>query len=117
MQQHPDHRAAYEVAALALTRLVDASNWDAKEFAAVLAKLPVKQLQGSQGALLVQGTVLLWDLMGQTLFDPTSPNALKAMITAVRDGLNQALGPASAVLIRSKPPESVIPKNARRVRL
>lgn len=117
MQNHPDHRPYYEAAKVALDRLVDSSTWDAAKFAAVLGALPIKEFHGAEGVLTIQGLVLLYDIGSTYLYDPASQPALQATMTAVRNGLSQALGPASAVIRRTPPKPTAIPANAKRIKI
>ena len=117
MQNHPDHRPYYEAAKLAMDKLVDSSTWVAAKFAEVIGSLPIKEFHGSEGVLTVQGLVLLYDIGSTYLYDPSSQPALQATMTAVRDGLSQALGPASAVMRRAAPKKTVIPQDAKRIKI
>ena len=88
---NPDHRQAYEIAVQSLNLVLRSGNYDSKALAAALANLPVKELKGTQGALIVAGAVSVFELATATFLDIESSAAVFAVATAVRDGLEAAL--------------------------
>lgn len=107
LQANPEHRVAYEVAEQSLNMLLKNGNYDAAKLAAALQSLPVKELKGTQGALIISGAVSVFELATSTFFDPSSSQAVFAVGTAVRDGLATALATTptvTATLMRVGPP-------------
>ena len=91
LQTHPEHRVAYAAAVIALDGLLQRQDYTSADFQAVLACLPVKEFQGDSGALVLQGTVMVFDLFTMFGYDVNSTPALKSVMTRVREGINLAL--------------------------
>lgn len=93
LRSHPEHRAQYETAARQLQVFVDSGQWDATAAATALAGSGIQQLQGSEGALILQGGLLLTDAIGIGQYDARSQEHVRAAILGILDGLNMALWP------------------------
>jgi hypothetical protein len=97
---HPEARPAFEAARNSLAALVAAGTFSASDLTAALQNLPVKELQGAQGSLVVGEAVILWDEYGQQLANldkaKVFPTYILPVAQALLDGLNMALGPATS---------------------
>lgn len=94
---HPQDRAAFETARTSLRALIAAGTFSASDLTASLQALPIKQLQGSSGTLIVGEAVILWDQYGQELVSLDKAQVFDTYILPVAKsilaGLDQALGP------------------------
>jgi hypothetical protein len=97
---HPDARPQFELARTSVKALIAAGTFSAADLTAALQSLPVKELQGGDGTLIVGEAVILWDDYGQELakLDQTKVFAtyILPVATAIAEGLDMALGPAPA---------------------
>lgn len=93
---HPEARGAFETARNSLQTLIAAGTFSASDLTAALQSLPVKELQGAQGTLIVGEAVILWDEYGQQLANldkaKVFPTYILPVAQALLDGLNMALG-------------------------
>jgi hypothetical protein len=94
---HPEARPQFELVRTSLKTLIAAGTFSAADLTAALQSLPVKELQGSDGTLIVGEAVLLWDEYGQALatLDQSKifDTYLLPVARAIVAGLDQALGP------------------------
>lgn len=95
LTQHADQRPIFAAAAAALKTLEDTQNWDYAAFAAALHELPIRQLQGDQGMIIVQLTVEVWDEVLQLATPLLKAELLAAAIPKIRDGIERALATRS----------------------
>lgn len=102
LQAHPEHRIAFQAAKVAMDGLLRGTNYSSADFKAVLAKLPVKEFQGAQGAMVLEGALLVYDLVTMFAYDVQSAPALAAVMTSVRDGISGALSTPVDSIVRSK---------------
>lgn len=93
---HPEDVQTITLVRDALKTLVAAGNFNAADLTTALQALPIKQLQGESGSLIVGEAVILWDQYGRQL-----ANLDKAQVTqtyllpvaqSIEDGLTMALG-------------------------
>jgi hypothetical protein len=71
----------------ALTRLIDAQNYDPTKFAQALAGLPINELKGKDGAIYISLGIVIWDEVASQAEGVQKQEQVKAIITAVRDGI------------------------------
>ena len=88
---NPGHRPAFVTCIAALDGLMQQPGYSSAEFKAALAALPIKEFQGSQGALVLSGAVMVFDLVTMFAYDVTTAPALLSVSLAVRDGIKQGL--------------------------
>jgi hypothetical protein len=94
---HPDDRTKFVMARDSLRALIAAGTFSSADLKAVLQQLPIKELQGSEGVLIVGEVVILWDRYGRQLASLDKAQVFETYILPVAqsilDGLNLALGP------------------------
>lgn len=104
---HPNDRQAFETARTSVKALIAAGIFTSADLSAALQGLPIKELQGSEGTLIVGEAVMLWDTYGRLLANLDKAQAFKTFVLpfaqAVADGLDMALG--------SSPPATPTPAN------
>jgi hypothetical protein len=97
LKDHPEQRPTFVTVRASVKALLDAGNFDAAALTASLQALPIKELQGNDGILIVGAAVTLWDAYGKQLaaLDKNQVGVLYVLpvIQGVYDGLNAALGP------------------------
>jgi len=91
LQAHPEHRAAFEVGRLLLDGFLNAGDYDAAKLQRVLGELPIREFRGENGALIIEGAVLVYSVLSATLFDAQSAPAIQTLAVAIRDGIERAL--------------------------
>ena len=91
LRDHPDHRALYTVVKVGLDRLIADGTYDPLAFREAVEMLPISELRGENGALIILGAVSIFTLSTGYLDITNSPPLLQAAITGMRDGLAQAL--------------------------
>jgi hypothetical protein len=79
--------------------LIAAGNFSAADLTAALQALPVKELQGGEGTLIVGEAVILWDQYGRQLASLDKAQVFQTYILpvakAIYEGLDMALGPGT----------------------
>lgn len=88
---HPDHKPFYVASVAALDLLIKDANYDPVAFANALKALPIKQLSGQKGDLVVGVAVILWDSYAARVISLNKATYVKAVVQATRDGLTLAL--------------------------
>lgn len=101
---HPQDRPAFLLARNSLSALIAAGNFSAGDLTAALQALPIQQLQGSQGTLIMGEAVMLWDQYGKQLATLDKNQVFAGYVLPVAqsilNGLNMALAsPASAPVV------------------
>jgi hypothetical protein len=101
LQQRPQDKPQFLTARTSLRALVAAGSGSVADLQAALAGLPIKQLQGSNGVVLVDSAVTLIDAAGRELAKLDSKqiwsNYVQPIAQGILDGLDQALGPQSGL--------------------
>src|ERR1044071_557823 len=96
---HPGDRPAFVTARSSLGALIAAGNFSAADLTAALQALPVKELQGGEGTLIVGEAVILWDQYGRQLASLDKAQVFQTYILpvakAIYEGLDMALGPGT----------------------
>lgn len=93
---HPQDRDKFEMARDALKVLIAGGTFSGEDLKAALQTLPVKELQGGNGSLVVGEAVILWDQYGRQLvgLDKAQVFAtyLLPVAQAIEEGLSLGLG-------------------------
>lgn len=108
MRENPEHRRYYVAARDALDVLIQQQRWDLEAVMAALSTVPVDGLDGSEGALILTGGLLLVDAIGGEKVDLRQVEYVRAAAVGIHGGLKLALatkavaraGPIDTVLIR-----------------
>lgn len=94
---HPEARAAFETARLSLRTLIAAGSFSPSDLTAVLKSLPVQELKGDAGTLVIGEAVILWDQYGRQLADLDKAQVFNTYVLpvakAILNGLDLAMGP------------------------
>lgn len=93
LTSHPDDRQYFEAARTSLKLLLATDTINPADFTAALQGLPIKELQGPNGALIVGSAVILYDAYLRENVNLDANVYLRPVITAVAQGLDRALGP------------------------
>lgn len=113
LQANPSHRLPIQAGLVALDALIQSGKYSSAEFKAVLQQLPIKEFRGTQGALVLEGSLLVFDLVTMFAYDITTVPAVQEVMLSVREGISAGLGvPVAAtaqVASRAGPPDKLIP--------
>jgi hypothetical protein len=94
---HPGDRDKFNLARTSLKTLIAAGTFSPADLTAALQSLPVSELKGDTGSLIVGEGVMLWDQYGQQLASLDKAQVFDTyvlpMAKAILAGLDQALGP------------------------
>lgn len=91
LNDHPDKRPIFEASKQMLDGLINAGNSDPIAFQKALANLPIKELKGNKGAIMVGAAVILWDSYAARATALDKSQQVIPVIVAVRDGIARAL--------------------------
>lgn len=91
LRNNPTHLAYYRAAREALTTLIESGNVSPSQLAAALQQLPIKELSGDDGTLIIGAAVTLYT-RAMTRVDIDQSLLAKEIAVAVRDGINQVVG-------------------------
>lgn len=92
LNKNPAERPAFEAGKIALDGLLGDEDYDSAKLKAVIATLPLDIFKGSESAMYLQdGVLLIFDVLTATAFDVNSSPAAKAVMTGVRDGIEEGL--------------------------
>ena len=96
----PEDRGKFIMARNALSALIAAGEFNAADLETALAQLPIKQMQGGKGAILIDSAIILWDAYGQEVTRLDKAQVFETYILPVAksilDGLNIGLAPPQA---------------------
>lgn len=113
---NPTHRVAYAAGVVALDALLQSENYDSEAFKAALAALPIKEFQGPQGALLVEGSVFVFDLVTMFAYNIESEPAVHLVMQGIRDGMSSALATSkTATRAFPQPAKALVPRKTVRI--
>lgn len=90
---HPDARPQFENVRAVLASLVATNNFDPIAFTSALQKLPLKEIKGEKGALIVNGAIILWQAYGQRVVHLDRAVYVKPVLEHTLAGFNRALDP------------------------
>lgn len=86
----------FRAAVAALDKLAADGTYTPAALAAALEDLPVDVLQDEgKGSIIIMGTVMLFDQATNQLINADTPDAVKKIAAAIRDGIAQAVVRAS----------------------
>lgn len=103
LAEHPENRPEFELARTSLAALIATGNGTPADLQAALAQLPIKQLEGSSGAVIISGAVVLLDAAGRQLVKLDSKQVWSAYVEPVAQGLLAGLDQALATPVPRKP--------------
>lgn len=97
---HPQDRQSFELARTSVKGLIAAGSFTSADLTTALQGLPIQELKGAEGTLIVGEAVVLWDQYGRMLASLDKAQAFKTFVLpfaqAIADGLDLALGPPTA---------------------
>jgi hypothetical protein len=91
LQKHPEGRIYFEAVVNGLAALDASGNYDPAAFARALQALPVKELKGPEGTLLVGAAIIAWDQLAAESARLDNSAWVKPVLLKVKDGLAKAL--------------------------
>lgn len=93
LQSKPEYRAAFNSARVALAAFNQSTNVNAESFAQIFAALPVKELGGKNGSLIVGNVMVLYDSFARENIRLNNDSALwlRPIALAVERGLARGL--------------------------
>jgi len=113
LKAHPDRRPSYAVAQGFLSTFIT-TNTGYGDLAVALQKLPIKELKGENGALIVSGIVTIYSLAKESFIDvANTPPWIAGVGGAIDRGLKDALAMSPAAMDKlsaKKPTGFVVPK-------
>ena len=89
---NPDHKATYEATVALLSMLLDTQDYDPIKFAEAIRQLPVKELKGDKGVIIIGAAIILWDQYAREVTHLDRATYIAPVIRGVTDGLRRALG-------------------------
>lgn len=96
---HPEARAQFDLARNSLKGLLALGSFSAGDLTSALQNLPIEELKGENGTLIVGEAVVLWDTYGRQLANLDKAQVfegyIKPVAQAILQGLDMALGPAN----------------------
>jgi hypothetical protein len=101
---HPQDRPYFALSLAALDSLLKDRNYDPQALTAALSSLPVKQLQGDKGALIVSAATILYDGYASEVVNLDKAIYIAPVIAAIRNGLFRALNPGQVLQTATVPP-------------
>lgn len=91
--KNPEYRPAFEAAVVALREIPDHHNASVDDVVAIMASLPVKELQSPEGFLIIEGVGLGLDLLfGGRAIDLTEYEGATTLSLCLADALSEGLG-------------------------
>lgn len=97
LSSHPQDRAQFELARTSLAALVALGNGSPADLQVALSGLPIAQLKGTQGSVIVSGAVVLLDTAGRELAKVDSSKIYDDFVKPVAQGLIAGLDQALSV--------------------
>ncbi len=91
LNKNPNHCTNYVAVIGNLTVLDMAGVYDLGSFTVALQPLPVKQLEGPNGTLILGGSAILLNLAGSNLLGTNQANVVKPILQGTKIGLTQAV--------------------------
>jgi hypothetical protein len=91
LQDHPGEREIFNVAVLALQRLVDQQNYDPIAFAEALKGLPMNELSGPDGDIYISTIVGVWDAFLQDTIALDQSTVVGPVISKVLSGMRRGI--------------------------
>ena len=103
LSSRPANAVHYRVASEALKAALLDPAFSPSTLAATLAKLPVKELRGAKGALLVQPLIVVWQDLSSGALAVDSSTIARTVAAAVVRGFDSALAAYPAAPVSSPP--------------
>lgn len=104
LQNQPQKRPGFELARMSLRALIAAGQFSTDDLTKALQSLPIKELQGDTGSVIVGAAITLWDAYGRQLASLDKEKVFKSHVLPVAQsilaGFDLALGPAPPPLPR-----------------
>jgi hypothetical protein len=91
LADHPEKAPLFEAAKQALDGLINDGNSDPAAFSKALSALPIKELKGDKGVIVVGAAVILWDTYASQVTTLDQKQKVMPVVIAVRNGLARAL--------------------------
>lgn len=88
---NPTDRVYFRIALNALNAALADHDYDPAGFAEILSELPMHEIQGDKGAVIVGTAVILWERYSRQIVALDTEETVKPVMIAVRDGINRAL--------------------------
>ncbi len=101
---HPQDRPYFALSLAALDSLLKDRNYDPQALSTALSGLPVRQLQGDKGALIVSAATILYDGYANEVVNLDQAVYIAPVISAIRNGLFRALNPGQVLQTATTPP-------------
>ena len=96
LAKHPEDAPKFELARTAIGTLLSSTNVTPADLTRALQGLPIKELRGDQGALIVGNALILYDVMLRDSVNLDANEYLRPVISGIYGGLNRALPPPPA---------------------
>jgi len=112
LKAHPDRRASYQVAQGFLSTFIT-TNTAYADLSVALQKLPIKELQGENGAIIISGIVSIYVLAKDSFIDvANTPPWIAGVGGAIDRGIRDALilAPATLDKMSTKRTGFVVPR-------
>jgi hypothetical protein len=103
LSNHPQDRQAFILAQTSLKALIATGNGSPAELQSALASLPIKELNGTNGSVIVAGAVVLIDAAGRQLLKLDKAQVWSAYVEPIAQGLAAGLDQALATPVPAKP--------------
>lgn len=91
LQKHPEQKNAFVLSRDILNSFIKDGKYDPASLHKALEGLPIKELKGENGAIIITSAQILYESYVSGLTDLDKTPALKAIMTAVRDGFDKSL--------------------------
>jgi len=88
---HPEDFPRFELAGQTLNLLIRDGQFDVIKFRRALAGLPVRELKGEKGSILIEAGVVFFDALSRETVEVERRAYLKAVMVGMRDGLQRAV--------------------------
>ena len=91
LRSHPEDRPRFEAARSALSGLDAVGDYSPIRFAEALQALPLRELKGPDGVLIVTGAMVLWEEANAQFGSVSTPEWVKPILQRVQGGIDNAL--------------------------
>lgn len=91
LADHPEKAPLFEASLQALNGLINDNNSDPAAFTKALSALPIKELKGDKGVIVVGAAVILWDTYASQVTTLDQAKKVMPVVIGVRNGLARAL--------------------------
>lgn len=106
MELNPENRAYYAISRESLAAGLRDPEFDQEKLLALLQDLPVKELKGSTGAIIINAGIILWQVDGGDLIELDQSQWIRSVTQALIDGLDTALAAGDVPVPKAlRPPQ------------